>query len=135
MQGNQGDTLQSILNGKPLAMDRVLDIGCQVADALEAKHRGGRVHGDVRPANIRIANGTQVTLLDPGSPVANYRSPEQVRGEAPDPCMDVFSLGVVLYELLADRRPYQFETYSPFEIEHAICDTECPAPSEVTSMR
>ena len=110
MQGNQGDSLQSLLNGKPLAMDRVFAIGGQIADALEALHRNGKVHGDVKPANIRITSGTPVTLDSPGTPSANYMSPEQVRGETADPRMDLFALGLVLYEMATGRQAFRGES-------------------------
>ncbi len=68
---------------------------------------------------------TAVRLMTP-----EYASPEQVRGGAITTATDVYALGVVLYELLAGRRPYQFETYAPHEIERAICETEAPLPSQ-----
>src|SRR5262249_39389502 len=71
---------------------------------------------------------TAVRLMTP-----EYASPEQVRGGAITTATDVYALGVVLYELLTGRRPYQFETYAPLEIEHAICDTETARPSEAVN--
>jgi tetratricopeptide (TPR) repeat protein len=68
---------------------------------------------------------TAVRLMTP-----EYASPEQVRGGVITTATDVYALGVVLYELLAGRRPYQFETYAPLEIERAICNTEAARPSE-----
>src|SRR5262249_50292385 len=68
---------------------------------------------------------TSVRLMTP-----DYASPEQVRGGAITTASDVYSLGVALYELLTERRPFQFETYSPFEIERAICATVVEPPSD-----
>ncbi|MGH9854326.1 MAG: protein kinase domain-containing protein, partial [Blastocatellia bacterium] len=77
------------------------------------------------PGEAVTRTKTAMRLMTP-----EYASPEQVRGGAITTATDVYSLGVALYELLTARRPYQFETYSPFEIERAICDTEAPPPSE-----
>ena len=110
MQGNQGDPLQARLNGKPLAVDQVLDIGGRIADALEAIHRKGATHGDVTPATVFVSADGHVTLANPGTPTANYMSPEQLRGEALDARSDLFSLGLVLYEMATGRRAVRGES-------------------------
>ena len=105
MQSTSGDSLNALVNGKPLAVDQVLDVGCQIADALGAMHAKGTVHGDVQPANVIVTSG-QVSVLPAGSPSTSYMSPEQVRREALDGRSDLFSLGLVLYEMATGRQAF-----------------------------
>ena len=126
-----------------------------VCDAVEHAHRKLVVHRDLKPSNILIAeeNGVPTPklldfgiakMLEPGGAAAltqteasqrpltpEYASPEQIRGESIGTSADVYSLGVVLYELLTGRRPYEFESRTPLAIERAICESSIPRPSEV----
>ena len=122
-----GETLDQDLN-RPLGVRRALDLGVQLAEALGAAHAQGVLHLDVRPANIKVSRRGHAKLLDTGlsawtrggggEPLAGsadgrgaeeppdcYRSPEQRRGEPPDHRSDLFSLGVVLFEMLTGRAP------------------------------
>jgi serine/threonine protein kinase/tetratricopeptide (TPR) repeat protein len=131
-----------------------------VCGAVQHAHQKLVVHRDLKPSNIMVAPATDgkadgkegtpklldfgiAKLLTPDISEAHtrtetavrlmtpeYASPEQVRGGTITTATDVYALGVVLYELLTGRRPYQFDTYAPLEIEHAICDTEAARPSE-----
>jgi Tol biopolymer transport system component len=130
----QGQTLRLALAGGPLAVRRALDVAVQVADALAAAHENGIVHRDVKPENVFLGPDGHVKLLDFGlarqvsrrdaddtrSPTVTdlstpgnvagtvaYMSPEQARGEKADYRSDQFSLGTVLYEMLAGLRPFR----------------------------
>jgi serine/threonine protein kinase len=119
----EGRSLQSILReGVRLAYDLVADIAAQVADALDLAQRYSIVHRDVKPANVMIDAMERAKLTDfgvayvPSSTMTQtgtslgsprYMSPEQVTGLPVDPRSDVFSLGVVLYEMLAQRTPFE----------------------------
>ena len=124
----EGQVLSKLIGGRPMATDRVIEIGIQIADALDAAHSGGIVHRDIKPANIFVTDRDLAKILDFGlavplgsshdglvtggtrsgrtSGTAPYMSPEQVRGEELDARSDLFSTGVVLYEMITGRRAF-----------------------------
>jgi eukaryotic-like serine/threonine-protein kinase len=138
MEFLEGQTLKHRIDGKPLPIDFVLDLGIQIADALDAAHAKGIVHRDIKPANIFITKTRQAKLLDfglakidsrrdlnatadgetlkdltsPGSALGTvaYMSPEQARGEELDGRTDLFSLGATLYEMTTGRPAFDGNT-------------------------
>ena len=118
-----GRTLRARLD-EPAPLDpwQAAGIAAQVADALDAAHRGGLVHRDVKPANVLLCGDGRVKVADfgiakavadadltqPGLMVgtAKYLAPEQVRGDPVDARTDIYSLGVLLYEMLCGRAPF-----------------------------
>ena len=133
LQYVEGPTLAQLMNGRPLETLSALSIAIQLADALAVAHGSGIVHRDLKPANIIVGAGGQAKILDfglakmladsageapPGArdtwtelgvPYGSmgYSSPEQVAGESADHRTDVFSLGVVLYEMVAGQPPFR----------------------------
>jgi len=118
----EGQSLRERLEAGPLATDEALTFATQLADALVAAHAAGLVHRDVKPANVMITSDGLAKLLDfglvkdagmdltePGSSMGTiaYMSPEQARGQVVDGRSDVWSLAVVLHEMLAGERPFQ----------------------------
>ncbi len=132
----EGESLRSRVNGQPMPLESILDAGCQIADALDAAHAKGVIHRDIKPANIFLTKRGQAKLVDFGiaklggdrqehdataeTKVAgdvltvagmaigsiNYMSPEQARGEELDGRTDLFSLGLVLYEMSTGRQAF-----------------------------
>jgi serine/threonine-protein kinase len=133
MQYVEGDTLQHVLSGGALSVQRLLSIALQVADALGAAHAHAIVHRDIKPSNIMLTPRGQAKVLDFGiakslAPTAGsvggshltrtggvfgtpcYLSPEQARGQSVDHRSDIFSFGVVLYEMATGRPPFSEES-------------------------
>jgi TolB-like protein len=153
MEYVKGRTLAQVLAGGRMEAASILPVARQVAEALGDAHEHGVVHRDVKPGNVMINERGLVKVLDFGlarfAPPAHedsatwsgqhgalegaivgtlaYMSPEQARGHAVDGRSDVFSLGVLLYELLAGRRP--FEGRNAVELVEAILTREPPPPS------
>ena len=121
----EGETLQARLERAPLSLREALEITLQVATGLAKAHEHSVVHRDVKPSNVMllpdgtvkvldfgVARVADVLLTSPGSAIVGtvaYMSPEQGRGETTDARTDVWSLGVVLYEMLAGERPFRGE--------------------------
>ena len=136
-----GETLKARLTrAGPTPIGDVLEIARQVTAGLECAHNAGIVHRDLKPGNIMLLPDGTVKILDFGLAKArdqslsepgmrfgtvSYMSPEQIRGEAVDARADLWAVGVVLYEMLAQRKPFGGE--QDISIAHAILHDE-PAP-------
>ena len=148
MEFIEGQELRTLLgDGKPLPVQQAVSIAAQVAEGLGYAHQHGVVHRDIKPANIMVTPASPVKITDfgiarmrasgdltqtgmmLGSP--KYMSPEQVIGKRADHRSDIFSLGVILYEMLAGSTPFNGDNVTA--LMYQIVNFAPPAPSAVNA--
>ncbi|MBY0374379.1 MAG: protein kinase, partial [Bryobacteraceae bacterium] len=154
MEFVEGQPIDEYLRAKNPALPARLNLFLKVCTAVEHAHRNLIVHRDLKPTNILITADGSPKLLDfgiaklllPEHPTLaptqttiqfraltpEYASPEQVKGLPISTAADVYSLGVLLYELLTGQKAHRFTNHSPAEIENVVCLTEPPRPSTLT---
>jgi tetratricopeptide (TPR) repeat protein len=151
-----GVPIDAYCRDRPLDLAGRLRLFGNVCDAVQYAHQNLILHRDLKPQNILVTPAGKVKLLDFGiaklmqpetwaggsdptmtdlAPMTlTYASPEQVRGEPITTASDVYSLAVILYELITGSRPYGTGAHSRAELEHAVCDAEPRLPSMVVRM-
>ncbi len=142
----EGETLKKKLEDSPLKIDKVVDFSIFIAEGLQRAHEAGITHRDIKPANIfitiddtvkildfglaKVSSQTQMTTMGTTMGTVAYMSPEQTKGDAVDHRTDIWSLGVVLYEMLAGQHPFKGDYEQA--IIYSILNEE---PEPITGLR
>jgi eukaryotic-like serine/threonine-protein kinase len=157
MEHMEGETLRDRITAAQLPIEQIFDLALQIADGLDGAHTAGIVHRDIKPANIFLTTRGQAKIMDfglaklsrlqqftdtsqtvtaafetftnPGSTVGTvaYMSPEQARGQDIDPRTDLFSFGVVLYEMATGQQPFRGDTMALMFVSILERDPEPPS--------
>jgi len=157
MEFVEGEPLLRYCDARELSLRERLRLFQDVCAAVQYAHQNLVVHRDLKPGNILVTAAGEAKLLDfgiaklldPGGSVRagqdtatlyrmltpDYASPEQVRGKPVTTTSDVYALGVVLYELVAGRRPYHVENPEPAELLRLVCEEDPEKPSTITGWR
>lgn len=155
MEFVEGEFIDDYCRKKNLSVNERLKLFRQVCSALQYAHQNLIIHRDLKSKNILVTEAGTPKLLDFGiakvlTPETSeeigtatqlgmmtpaYASPEQIRGERIGTASDIYSLGVILYELLTGRKPYKINSNSQVEIERAVCEVEPLRPSEAVTRR
>jgi serine/threonine protein kinase/tetratricopeptide (TPR) repeat protein len=150
MEYVEGKPIVAYCRAHKLELPAVLDLFRKVCDAVSCAHRNLVVHRDLKASNILVATDGSPRLLDFGiaklldpqsrtedtAPAGRMctldcASPEQIRGESVTTSTDIYSLGILLFELIAGKAPWDFHSMHLMEAEHAICNSPAPKPSAV----
>ena len=142
----EGESLNSYCDRRALTIPERLELFCKVCLAVHYAHKHLVAHRNLKPAHVVVAADGTPKLLDlgvaqlfvrdeapqPRTPI--FASPEQIRGGPLGTASDVYALGVMLYELLSGRLPYDLRSSSAVEIERIVCDLATPAPSALARL-
>jgi serine/threonine protein kinase len=147
----EGDSIAHHAETSAMGIRERLALLAEVCDAVAAAHRSLIVHRDLKPSNILVDAAGKPHLLDFGiakllddadssatqtdarAMTPHYAAPEQIRGEAVTTATDVYALGVVLFELLAGRRPFAAASQTPFELQRAVLEASRPSLAEAAA--
>jgi len=153
MEHVEGADVYALWQGHALSLDRFVRVMLQIAGALDAAHRAGVVHRDLKPSNLFLVEGQDyVKILDfglakltqPGDErltqtgqviaTPSYMSPEQATGEPVDGRSDLYSLGIVMWELLVGQRPFNGSSFGDFVLQHATTRPLPPSKARVREL-